>query len=158
MRAKAADERTDARAAVPDFPAATGRRAEKARQRAEREKLFVGRTTIDEFQQLEAKLGTFHKDFSALSNKFPAIQVSPIMVKLLNGTLARATGLLGPAQRPFPDFEGFAESALPTNSDVVQILSHYRASMVRFKQAHTRRSSADGKWYWYTRGDELLPG
>lgn len=91
-----------ARAPTARHSAANGRRAEKARRRAEHEQLFLEPETIQEFHQLRAKLDTFHSDFTALSTKFPANKVSPILVRLLNGALKQTTVLLGATHRPFP--------------------------------------------------------
>lgn len=136
--------------------AAEKRLAEAEKQREVEEKQCLEPSTIQEFARLKVQLKTFYDEISVLSKKTPDGPVNKFKLRFLNDTLKKATVLLGEIHRPFPDFETFDEADVPTSSDVVLMLSHYRKSMEHFKADHTFQDEDDDKWYWHTKGDEDL--
>ena len=75
-----------------------------------------------EFEKLEQQLHSFLDEMSALSSKKPDGPVNKFKLKFLNATLGSINKIIAD-YRPFPDFEQFDVDSLPSNSDVVVILS-----------------------------------
>ena len=117
----------------------------------EEEKRCLEPATIREFQQLEVKLKTFYDQFSILSKKTPDGPLNKFKLGLLNDTLKKTNAILGATHRPFPDFEVFAVDELPSTSDAVLMLSHYRKSMNQFHTDHSERDSIGGR-NWCAKG------
>jgi hypothetical protein len=126
---------------------------EERREQEETDKLRLDEQSIEDFERLRVQLKTFYEEISVLSKKSPDAAVNKFKLKFLNDTLKKVTAILGPAHRPFPDFEAFDDGDLTTTSDVVLMLSHYLKSMAPFKDAHTYKDEDDEKRYWYTKGD-----
>lgn len=133
---------------------AAEREAEKERKRLEKEKLKLDPATIREFRTLRVQIKTFYEEIKLLSKKSPDGAVNKFKLKFLNDVLRKMTAILGDGHRPFPDFEAFDEADLPTNSDVVLMLSHYTESMGRFHGHHTYEDSITHKRKWHTKGSD----
>src|SRR5271156_2057680 len=84
-------------------------------------------------------------EVSELSNKKPNDGLNKFKLKLVNVLLERMNKVLG-SQKPFTDFETFDEDDLPTNSDVVVMLSQYAAAIFQFRLENTVYQ--DYKWWW----------
>lgn len=67
---------------------------------------------------------TLKYEFQTLSGKKPNDVVNEFKVKYVNQTLTDANLVLG-EDKPYKNFELFNEDELPTNSDVLMILSLY---------------------------------
>ena len=104
---------------------------------------------IREFEELEVKLSTFHDELSNLSKKSPDGSLNKFKLTFLNDTLVRVNSILGELYRPFSDFESFSDEDLPSNSDVVLMLSHYLKSMERYRSNH---STGDIVTMWCVKG------
>ncbi|HEX6804153.1 MAG TPA: hypothetical protein VF133_10785 [Terriglobales bacterium] len=89
-----------------------------------------------EFEKLEQQLHSFLDEMSALSSKKPDGPVNKFKLNFINATLASINKLIAD-YRPFPDFDQFDVDTLPTNSDVVVILSQYAGAVLRFRTDHT---------------------
>lgn len=102
---------------------------------------------IDDFGKLAPQLERLLKEFSELSKKKPNDAINKFKLGLVNKLLQTANMIVDDANRPFDDFDEFHEDALPTNSDVVVILSQYRECMRMFFDRNVRRDSVhDPKW------------
>ena len=86
---------------------------------------------IEDFMKLAAQLEGMLREFAELSKKKPNDGVNTFKLTLVNKLLDTANGILDVTDRPFEDFERFDPDNLPTNSDVLMILSQYRACMRR---------------------------
>lgn len=104
-----------------------------------------------EFEKLEQQLHSFLDEMSALSNKKPDGPVNKFKLKLLNTTVESINKIIGD-YRPFADFEQFDVDSLPSNSDVVVILSQYAGSVLRFRTENTEYENDLRKWYWTVKG------
>src|SRR6266496_549853 len=62
--------------------------------------------------------------------------VNKFKLKFLNATLKSINKIVGD-YRPFPDFEQFDVDSLPSNSDVVVIVSQYAGAVLRFRAENT---------------------
>lgn len=67
---------------------------------------------------------TLKIEFPTLSGKKPNDVVNEFKVKYVNQTLADANAVLG-EDKPYKDFDLFCDEELPTNSDVLMMLSLY---------------------------------
>ena len=73
------------------------------------------------------------------------------MVFLINIVLGKANGILGQDYKPFDEFETFSEDDMPSNSDVVLMLSHYLRSTDKLRQNNTEPYM--GASYWVISGE-----
>lgn len=67
---------------------------------------------------------TLKYEFQTLSGKKPNDVVNEFKVKYVNQTLTDANAVLG-EDKPYKDFDLFCDEELPTNSDVLMMLSLY---------------------------------
>jgi hypothetical protein len=104
---------------------------------------------VQDFEKLEQQLHSMLAEMSELSKKRPNDGLNKFKLNLVNVLLGRMNEILG-AQRPFQDFETFDQDDLPTNSDVVVMLSQYAGALYQFRQKNTEY--LDHKWWW------VLPG
>lgn len=70
------------------------------------------------------QMRTLLHEFRILSGKKPNDPINVFKLKYVNKTLETANDVLGD-DKPYDDFEKFSEEDLPTNSDVLMILSLY---------------------------------
>lgn len=78
---------------------------------------------MDDKKVLE-QMKTLLHEFRILSGKKPNDPINVFKLKYVNKTLEAANDVLGD-DKPYDDFEKFSEADLPTNSDVLMILSLY---------------------------------
>lgn len=69
-------------------------------------------------------ISTLRNEFRELSSKKPNDQVNPFKLKYVNQSIKEANELLQEG-KPYSEFESFREEDLPTNSDVLMMLSLY---------------------------------
>jgi len=100
---------------------------------------------VQEFERLEQQLHSMLTELSELSKKRPNDGLNKFKLKFVNVLLENMNKTLS-AQKPFPDFDTFDENDLPTNSDVVVMLSQYAAAMFQFRVENTELRGI--KWYW----------
>lgn len=106
---------------------------------------------VQEFEKLEQQLHSFLAEISELSKKKPNDPLNKFKLKFINITLAQLNQLLND-NRPFHDFEQFDVDSLPTNSDVVLLLSQYAAATYRFREQNTGYDDNEQGWFWIVRG------
>ncbi len=104
---------------------------------------------VQDFERLEQQLHSMLAEMSELSKKRPNDGLNKFKLNLVNVLLGRMNEIVA-AQKPFQDFETFDEDDLPTNSDVVVMLSQYASALYQFRQKNTEY--VDHKWWW------TLPG
>jgi len=90
-------------------------------------------------------------EISELSKKRANDGLNKFKLKLVNALLERMNQILG-AQKPFQDFTAFDQDDVPTNSDVVVMLSQYASAIYQFRQENTEY--IDHKWWWPLPGKE----
>ena len=102
---------------------------------------------IEGFVKLIPQLKRLLKEFSELSKKKPNDAINKFKLGFANTLLRMANSILDDAHRPFEDFDEFDEDKLPTNSDVVVVLSQYSECMKMFLFKNIRQDNAyDSKW------------
>lgn len=106
---------------------------------------------IAEFEKCEQQLHSFLAELSELSKKRPNDPLNKFKLRFINSGLAKLNKILK-GNRPFEDFDEFDVDELPSNSDVVLLLSQYAAAVHRFRLAN---STDDGDAStWIVRGKE----
>lgn len=87
---------------------------------------------IDTFIKLLIQIEEFLEGFIELSKKKPNDAVNKFKLKFINNLLTTSNEIIDVKNKPFEEFESFNEDELPTNSDVVLILSQYVACLKKF--------------------------
>ena len=109
----------------------------------------MNREDVDFFQSVQSQLGQLYKEFSVLAKGKGDSAINPFKLSLVNEKLRRANTLLVGLFRPIADFELFSQDDLPTNSDVVVVLSQYLDGLEAWRSANVVEQSAYA-WYWNT--------
>src|SRR5438552_14727697 len=112
---------------------------------------------IAEFEKLEQQLHSFLADISELSKKKPNDPLNKFKLKFINTTLSMLNGILK-GNRPFAGFDTFDVDDLPSNSDVVLLLSQYAAAVHRFRLEHTTDEGHSSTWIVRGRETEIPAG
>ena len=105
---------------------------------------------IAQFVIIQAAIEGFHTEMSILSKPKPDNPVNPFKLGLINATLRKANSLLTDSELPLEGFKEFATEALPSNSDVVMVLSQYMEALETWRAARITYSL--GHWYWQNQG------
>lgn len=112
---------------------------------------------ILEFEKLEQQLHSFLDDISELSKKRPNDPPNKFKLKFINTTLSKLNSLLKD-DRPFAEFKQFDIDELPSNSDVVLLLSQYAAAVHRFRVENTTNDEDNSVWIVRGRETEIPAG
>lgn len=106
------------------------------------------------YRRVHPALKSLLDEMRELSKKQPDVAVNKFKLGFVNEKLQEANVVLGDQWRPLKTFLEFDLAALPSNSDVVIILSQYLGSLNRWHTEHTHRDHL-GKRVWKT--DPPLP-
>lgn len=117
-----------------------------------KEVIFLNRDNISLFEKLLTQLEGLYNEVALLSKKKPDDAINLFKLKFINKVLLEVNVLLGEKYKPFQDFELFEEDTIPTNSDVVMILSQYLNCMEEMRSENI--TGAFGYWYWIIDGKE----
>lgn len=107
---------------------------------------------IDAFQKLILQMEKILNDFKDLSKKNPDGAVNTFKLQFVNKLLGEANIMLDKASKPFDDFDTFSEDELPTNSDVVLILTQYMAGLQNYALNNIAYNSRIGDQAWIIKG------
>lgn len=108
------------------------------------------------FQKVNAQLLELHKELSILSKGKPDNVINSFKLSFINQKLTLANELLGQEHAPFEGFTVFDTSSLPSNSDVVMVLSQYIDALEGWRSAHMKKIGYD--WYWDTSDSPAIAG
>ena len=111
----------------------------------------MNKQQVDAFEGLQAQLKGLYDEMQTLAKKSPNNAVNKFKLGLINNVITKANVFLGKGQRPFNDFVEFGENDLPSNSDVLIILSQYLACLEKIRSDNVE--SYSGRWYWVVDGD-----
>lgn len=116
--------------------------------------MIINKSTLDIelFEKINGQLSGFHDEISLLSKKNPDGKINIFKLAYINQIINEANILLGDKYIPIQDFSKFDEEMLPSNSDVVFILSQYLNCMEQLKVKNIIEISG-GKWYWTINGE-----
>ncbi len=102
---------------------------------------------IELFEKLNGQLEGLYDEMSALSKKSPTDAVNKFKLKFINQALFEINTFMSDEYKPFAEFTKFEEDDLPTNSDVVLLLSQYLNCMEKLR-ADNIMSNFDQEWFW----------
>ena len=85
----------------------------------------MNKKQIDAFETLQAQLTGLYEEMQTLVKKSPHDSINKFKIGLVNGVLRNANTFVGKGQKPVEGFVDFNEDDLPSNSDVLMILSQY---------------------------------
>ena len=106
---------------------------------------------VDKFIKLVKQIKGLISEFSVLSKKKPDDAVNKFKIKLINPVLEVANYFVSDKKyKPFADFELFHEDDLPTNSDILVILSQYNACLEKYFEDSIHYY--DYKYWWVVSG------
>lgn len=86
--------------------------------------------------KLVGQIQGFYDEVSVLSKSKPDNPLNAFKLKFINEKLNEANVILTGNYRPLKDFTVFEDASLPTNSDVVMVLSQYLARLKAWRFDH----------------------
>ncbi len=101
---------------------------------------------VETFERLNQQLSQLHEDINALSKKSPDNPINKFKLAIINEKLSVANSLLSEDFMPIEGFTQFNEADLPSNSDVVLILSQYLEALEAWRSANIVYVSNDYFW------------
>ena len=107
---------------------------------------------IDKFARVQSQLEQLHKEMSVLAKSKQDNPINRFKLNVINEKLGEANSILIGTFKPLADFDTFGDDDLPTNSDVVMVLSQYLDSLEAWRSANVLYSPSDYEWYWNTGG------
>ena len=93
---------------------------------------------VEIFEKTQAQLHGLYDEMVVFSKKKPDDPVNKFKLKFINQVLINTNAILDEKNKPFNDFDTFDEDSLPTNSDVVMILSQYINCLEKFRSKHIK--------------------
>jgi hypothetical protein len=107
---------------------------------------------VSDCELLQAKLAGLHEEVLALSKKSPTDSFNKFKLSLANGILAATNGFLASQKLALPvdGFRQFDEDTMPSNSDVVMVVSQYRQCLEKARVDNIKVHA--GAWNWVING------
>jgi hypothetical protein len=112
----------------------------------------ISREEIDVFERLQAQLKGFYDEMQTLVKKSPNDGVNTFKLGLINKALVPANDFLGADRIPFDDFSQFDKDAMPSNSDVLMVLSQYLNCLDKIRADNVVLKYRS--WFWLVDGVE----
>lgn len=109
---------------------------------------------VDFFEKVKAQLQQLHNEVSVLSKSKPDNPMNKFKLGFINEKLGEANTILTGDFKPFKDFALFNLDELPSNSDVVMVLSQYLDCLEAWRSANVQYD--DYKWRWKIGGKEEI--
>jgi hypothetical protein len=110
----------------------------------------MNRKQVSDFEKIQAQLQSLYGEVGALSKKKPDDAINKFKLKLVNDVLRGCADLLGESHQPIADFTTFSDEDLPTNSDVLMVISLYLNALEKFRADNITEDFAT--WYWLING------
>lgn len=106
------------------------------------------------FESLQAQLDSLYNEVLILVKKSPNDGINKFKLKLVNNLLTKTNIWLQEIKtsRPLDDFDVFNEDDIPSNSDVLIIVSQYLAWLERIRADNI--TSQFDEWYWQINGKQ----
>ncbi len=114
----------------------------------------MNKESVEAFEKLYIQMKVIHSELSLLSKKSPDGAINKFKLNLVNQLLTTANQILTEQYKPFDGFSIFQEDGVPTNSDVVLVVSQYIRSLDRFKVDFTKKIA--GAWCWLLENGEKI--
>ena len=110
---------------------------------------------VNSFEKARSQLDQLHNEISVLSKSKPDNPINKFKLSFINEVLVAANVILVGDFKPFKDFAVFDADELPTNSDVVMILSQYIDCLEAFRCGNIH-SAGLNRWHWRTTDDSTI--
>lgn len=107
---------------------------------------MITRPQVDLLEKLVGKFENLHNELSTLVKKSPNDAVNQFKLKFINIILEESNSLLGNNYKPFSEFDAFDSDNVPSNSDVILIVSQYMSALEKFRSDHIVYK--DFKWQY----------
>ena len=107
---------------------------------------------VDAFEKLVGQIQSVYDEISILSKKSPNDALNKFKLGFVNKLLAASNLFLDEEYKPFADFDVLDEDQVPTNSDVVFILTQYLQCFEKFRADNVEMYI--GEWYWVIESDD----
>jgi hypothetical protein len=88
------------------------------------------------YEKVVGQMNTLRAEFTVLSKTKPDNSLNQLKIAIVNERLKDANRLLVGEHKPFATFEEFNSDRMPSNSDVLLVLSDYLAALARWRAAH----------------------
>lgn len=111
--------------------------------------------SVEVFEKLEVQISDLYKEMSALSKKSPNEKINKFKLGFVNQLLSVSNGLLKENFKPLDNFDLFDEDDVPSNSDVVMVISQYISCLQKFKYDNVKQQKG-GVWYWQVNDDDPI--
>jgi hypothetical protein len=85
----------------------------------------MAQSKLAEFNKISLQLEGLHEEIDKLSKKKPDAAINDFKLSFINELIAKANLILDSEYLPFNEFKSFDKEKLPSNSDVVFIISQY---------------------------------
>jgi hypothetical protein len=103
----------------------------------------IKKETVD---KLIAQVEAFYDEITVLSKSKPDNPLNAFKLKFINDKLTEANGVLVGDYQPLKGFSVFDDADLPSNSDVVMVLSQYLARLRDWQSAHRVTPGSGIQW------------
>ena len=110
----------------------------------------MNKNEIEIFSKIQSQIEELYNEVSILSKKSQNDALNEFKLSFVNTLLEEANRLLNEKYQPFKNFKGFDKDKIPTNSDVVMVLSQYLACLENMRFDNIQSSLGD--WYWIIDG------
>jgi len=108
--------------------------------------------TPELFDRINGQLKGANEEISILSKKNPDGKINTFKIQLINLIIQRANVILQDKYMPLDTFIKFDLDMLPSNSDVVFIVSQYLTCMEQLRTENIKKIA--GLWYWNINGEQ----
>ena len=106
----------------------------------------MNKDEVEKFIKIQSQMEEMHNEISILSKKSKDDALSEFKLSFVNNLLDEANGILNEKYKPFKEFELFNKDKMPTNSDVVMVLSQYLACLENLRFDNIFYIYSD--WHW----------
>ncbi|GHT69488.1 hypothetical protein FACS1894110_19030 [Spirochaetia bacterium] len=111
------------------------------------------REDIDLFVKIQSQLEELYNEISALSKKSQNDALNEFKLEFVNNLLEESNKILGEKYKPFKQFSKFDNDNIPTNSDVVMILSQYLSCLENLRSDNIVSEEYSPNWFWLIDGN-----
>jgi hypothetical protein len=110
---------------------------------------------VDKFEELQAQLKGLYDEMQTLARKNPNDAVNKFKLGLIKIVIADADTFLSALGHPLKYFKGFEEEVIPSNSDVLLVLSQYLSCMEKLRADNVKLVSySPEEWFWLVDGED----
>lgn len=110
---------------------------------------------IDRFEGLQAQLKGLYDEIQALAKKSPNDALNKFKLGLIKIVIADADEFLSDLRHPLKYFQGFEEEVIPSNSDVLLVLSQYLNWMEKIRADNVTLTDYNPEeWSWLVDGEK----